>query len=63
MFCSNCGKTLKPGENQCPHCGMPVSESPFSSMSYTAAPPPENARPERPARQSEDGYAPVTRTT
>lgn len=63
MFCSNCGKTLKPGENQCPHCGMPVSESPFSSMSYTAAPPPEDARPERPARQSEDGYAPVTRTT
>lgn len=63
MFCSNCGKTLKPGENQCPHCGMPVSESLFSSMSYTAAPPPENARPERPARQSEDGYAPVTRTT
>lgn len=63
MFCSNCGKTLKPGEDQCPHCGMPVGESPFSSMSYTAAPPPEDAAPKRTSRRSEEGYAPATRTT
>lgn len=35
MFCSNCGKTLLPGDGRCRHCGAPVGDSRF--MGYTSA--------------------------
>ena len=37
MFCSKCGKTLRPEDKQCPHCGLKVGESRFEGMSYTSA--------------------------
>ena len=26
MFCSNCGKTIRPDEAACPHCGQPMAK-------------------------------------
>ena len=37
MFCSNCGKTLKPDAVTCPHCGELVGESRFDGHPYTGA--------------------------
>ena len=37
MFCSKCGKTLKPEDQQCPHCGLKVGESRFAGTPYTSA--------------------------
>ncbi len=38
MFCSNCGKSLRPDDKTCPFCGMSVGESRFeSNRGYTGA--------------------------
>ena len=37
MFCSNCGKTLKPEDASCPHCGASMGENRFSGSMYTSA--------------------------
>lgn len=37
MFCSNCGKSLKPDAANCPHCGAVVGESRFDGHPYTGA--------------------------
>ena len=37
MFCSNCGKTLKPDATSCPNCGAVVGESRFDGHPYTGA--------------------------
>lgn len=37
MFCSNCGKTLKPDATNCPNCGAVVGESRFDGLPYTGA--------------------------
>lgn len=37
MFCSNCGKTLKPDATSCPSCGAVVGESRFDGLPYTGA--------------------------
>lgn len=38
MFCSHCGKNLKPGFEICPNCGMAVGESRFEApRGYTAS--------------------------
>lgn len=37
MFCSRCGKTLRPEWTSCMHCGMPVGESKFEGVPYTSA--------------------------
>lgn len=37
MFCSNCGKTLKPDATNCPNCGAVVGDSRFDGLPYTGA--------------------------
>ena len=37
MFCSKCGKTLTPGVESCPHCGLDIIESSFEGSLYTSA--------------------------
>lgn len=37
MFCSHCGKTVKPEDVTCPSCGMPIGDSRFARGAYTAA--------------------------
>jgi len=37
MFCSKCGKTLKPDARQCEFCFEPVGESRFEGIQYTSA--------------------------
>ena len=37
MFCSNCGKSLKPEAVNCPHCGAIVGDSRFDGHPYTGA--------------------------
>lgn len=37
MFCSRCGKTLKPEWDSCQYCNMPVGESKFEGVPYTSA--------------------------
>ena len=37
MFCSNCGKSLKPDAANCPHCGAVVGDSRFDGHPYTGA--------------------------
>ena len=39
MFCSNCGKSLKSEDENCPHCGQPVGDSRFEGYPYTGAQP------------------------
>ena len=38
MFCSKCGKTLKPGTEVC-SCGQPVGAGRFEGVPYTSAQP------------------------
>ena len=38
MFCSKCGKTLKPGTEVC-SCGQPVGAGRFDGVPYTSAQP------------------------
>lgn len=37
MFCSGCGKTLKAEWKKCEYCGLPIGESRFNGIPYTAA--------------------------
>lgn len=39
MFCSHCGKTVKPDDLTCPSCGVVIGEVRFPGNSYTAAQP------------------------
>lgn len=34
MFCSNCGKTIKPEDAVCPHCGASMGENRFNGAMY-----------------------------
>lgn len=36
MFCSNCGKTIKPEDAVCPHCGASMGENRFNGAMYTS---------------------------
>ncbi len=36
MFCSNCGKTIRPEEAVCPHCGASMGEDRFNGTMYTS---------------------------
>ncbi len=67
MFCSNCGKTLKPGDSHCPHCGAAVGNGPFSAISYTTSLPDGDMGTDDFAFESvvheEESYAPYTRTS
>ena len=57
MFCSKCGKTLKPGTEVC-SCGQPVGAGRFEGVPYTSAQP--RIAPEADAPQE---ALPYTRTT
>ena len=57
MFCSKCGKTLKPGAEVC-SCGQAVGAGRFDGVPYTSAQP--RIAPEADAAQ---GALPYTRTT
>lgn len=37
MFCSNCGKTIRPNEPVCPSCGASIGEDHFRGNIYTSA--------------------------
>jgi len=37
MFCSNCGKTIRPEENECRHCGAFLGEDRFYGSTYTSS--------------------------
>lgn len=36
MFCSNCGKTIRPEDTTCPHCGASMGENRFNGAMYTS---------------------------
>ena len=36
MFCSNCGKTIRPDDAVCPHCGASMGENRFNGAMYTS---------------------------
>lgn len=36
MFCSNCGKTVGPEDNNCPHCHMALGDVRFPGIPYTS---------------------------
>ena len=36
MFCSNCGKTIRPEDTACPHCGASMGENRFNGAMYTS---------------------------
>ena len=36
MFCSNCGKTIRPEDAVCPHCGASMGENRFNGAMYTS---------------------------
>ncbi len=60
MFCSKCGKTIKPDEVNCPSCGAVVGDSRFEGNGYTAA------QPRYVSNESEEAArkaVPYTRTT
>ncbi len=57
MFCSKCGKTLKPDADICPYCGASVGDSRFEGNGYTAA------QPRFSSGASAGDAAPYTRTT
>lgn len=61
MFCSRCGKTLTPEDQQCPHCGNPVGESRFEGTPYTSAQ--AHIPPNAPAGQAVAAYTRTTYTT
>ena len=61
MFCSRCGKTLMPEDQQCPHCGSPVGESRFEGTPYTSAQ--AHVQPGAPAGQAVAAYTRTTYTT
>ena len=61
MFCSRCGKTLKAGDQQCPHCGNPVGESRFEGTPYTSAQ--AHILPNAPVKQATAAYTRTTYTT
>ena len=61
MFCSRCGKTLMPEDQQCPHCGTPVGESHFEGTPYTSAQ--AHILPNSPAGQASAAYTRTTYTT
>ncbi len=58
MFCSKCGKTLKPDAELCA-CGQPVGDSRFEGVPYTSA----QARILPGATDAAAGAVPYTRTT
>ena len=35
-FCSNCGKTMRPDQDTCPHCGASMGEGRFNGSMYTS---------------------------
>ncbi len=37
MFCSHCGKSIRPDEASCPHCGAMLGEDRFEGNMYTSA--------------------------
>ncbi len=37
MFCSKCGKTIHPMDEQCPHCHAAIGENRFGGTPYTSA--------------------------
>lgn len=37
MFCSNCGKTIRPEDSECRHCGAVLGEDRFFGSTYTAS--------------------------
>ncbi len=61
MFCSRCGKTLMPEDQQCPHCGTPVGESRFEGTPYTSAQ--AHILPDTPVGQASAAYTRTTYTT
>ena len=61
MFCSKCGKTLMPEDQQCPHCGNPIGESRFEGTPYTSAQ--AHILPDSPAGQAVAAYTRTTYTT
>ena len=61
MFCSRCGKTLMPEDQQCPHCGTRVGESRFEGTPYTSAQ--SHILPDTPAGQASAAYTRTTYTT
>lgn len=46
MFCSKCGKTIRPSDIVCPHCSAQIGDNRFGGLPYTSAqftyPPEEN---------------------
>lgn len=56
MFCSNCGKSLRPDDEKCPHCGAAVGESRFDgNPPYTGAQ--EKLRPGKAVRSYGKHYS------
>ncbi len=37
MFCSKCGKTIRPGDQICPSCQAPIGDNLFGGIPYTSA--------------------------
>ena len=37
MFCSNCGKSIRPEDASCPHCGAVLGEDRFLGNMYTSS--------------------------
>lgn len=61
MFCSRCGKTLLPEDQQCPHCGTVIGQSRFEGTPYTSAQP--HILPNTPAGHASAAYTKTTYTT
>ena len=37
MFCSKCGKTIRPADSVCPSCKKPIGGNRFGGSAYTSA--------------------------
>ena len=37
MFCSKCGKTIRPEDQVCPSCQAPIGDNRFGGIPYTSA--------------------------
>ena len=37
MFCSNCGKTIRPEDQVCSFCQAPIGDNRFGGIPYTSA--------------------------
>ena len=37
MFCSKCGKTIRPADVNCPSCQAPIGDNRFGGIPYTSA--------------------------